>query len=64
MLQDYKVSLPVPTMIQREVASQLGVSRRTLSNWRKAGFGPPPIQVGRTLLYDAAAVEAFARGVR
>ena len=47
-----------------EVASALGVTTRTLRNWRKVDFGPVPISDRGRLLYDRAAVEAFARGAR
>ena len=48
---------------QIEAASLLGVTRRTLNNWRQAGFGPQPIRDGRRLLYDRGQVEAFRTGV-
>lgn len=55
-----------PGLTQIEAAALLGVSRRTLNNWRRAGFGPQPVsESGRPharLLYDRAAVESFAAG--
>jgi excisionase family DNA binding protein len=42
-----------------EVASQLGVSLRTLSRWQALRVGPPRAKVGRTVLYRVAAVEAW-----
>ena len=53
-----------PVFIQREAAARLGVTPRTMRNWARDGFGPPPRRVGSTTLYDRAAVEAFARGAR
>lgn len=49
---------------QIEAAAALGISPRTLRNWRQGGFGPQPVQDGGRLLYDRAAVEAFALGAR
>lgn len=51
-------------LLQKEAAELLGVSVRTLSNWRRDGFGPQPIRDGGRLLYDRATVEAFSRGAR
>lgn len=53
-----------PVMIQRDAASRLGVTARTMRNWQRAGFGPPATRVGAAVLYDRAAIEAFARGAR
>lgn len=49
---------------QKEAAALLGVTPRTLQNWRADNFGPQPVRDGVSLLYDRAAVEAFAMGVR
>ena len=46
----------------RQLAVQLGVTTRTLANWRKAGVGPPAISVGRggrLLRYRAESVAAW-----
>lgn len=51
-------------MLQNEAAAFLGVTPRTLRNWRRAGFGPQPREDGGHLLYDRAELEAFARGAR
>ena len=63
MLRDYRVEIP-SALLQKDVASQLGVTTRTLRRWRRDGFGPVATRAGTSLLYDRAAVEAFARGVR
>jgi transcriptional regulator with XRE-family HTH domain len=51
---------------QVETAALLGVTRRTLNNWQRSGFGPQPVREGQLpgarLLYDRAEVEAFAAG--
>lgn len=51
-------------LLQREAASALGVSVRTLHNWQRTGFGPQPIRDAGRLLYDGASIEAFKAGVR
>jgi predicted DNA-binding transcriptional regulator AlpA len=50
---------PDTYMKPTEVASQLGVSLRTLSRWQALRVGPPRAKVGRTVLYRIAAVEAW-----
>lgn len=48
-------------MTATDVAAATGVSTSTVSRWRLAGIGPAPVgQVGRTVLYDADQVIAFA----
>lgn len=47
---------------QVEAAALLGVTDRTLLNWRNAHFGPQPVRDGGRWLYDRGAVEAFAAG--
>jgi excisionase family DNA binding protein len=49
-------------LTQTEVAKVLGVTRQTLNNWVHKEYGPQPVRDGRHLLYDRAAIEAFARG--
>lgn len=64
------LTTPSPTLRlglnQVEAAAILGVSRQTLNNWRRSGFGPRPVRDGQRpgarLLYDRADVEAFAAG--
>jgi len=63
MLDHCRVEVGQP-LLQQEAAGRLGVSTRTLRRWHQANFGPPATRVGSALLYDRAAVEAFARGVR
>lgn len=48
-------------MSATDVAAACHVSTSTVSRWRLAGIGPAPVgQVGRTVLYDADQVTAFA----
>ena len=51
-----------PRYLDEAAASRLlNVSQRTLQRWRTAGDGPPYIRAGvRRVLYDVAAVEAWA----
>ena len=45
-----------------EVAEKLGISRRTLDNWRWAGKGPAPTRSGKgggRVWYSGAAVRAY-----
>lgn len=42
-----------------EVATRLGVSRRTLSRWHALRVGPPRVSVGRTILYRQKSVDAW-----
>lgn len=63
MIETITAELP-PVLIQKDVAAFFGVTIQTLRNWRLAGFGPQPLRVGGALLYDRAAVEAFAKGAR
>jgi len=52
-----------PGLTAPEAASILGVTDRTLRNWRREGFGPAPRRLGGSVLYDPAEVEAFRAGV-
>lgn len=62
----HMLKLPTPTLrlglSQIEAASVLGVTRRTLNNWQRIGYGPQPVRDGNRLLYNRAEVEAFAAG--
>ena len=42
-----------------QVASYLGVPKRTLYRWRTFGYGPPGKKVGRHLRYRASDVIAW-----
>lgn len=63
MIANIAADIP-PVLIQKQTAERLGVSIRTLNNWKRRGHGPRPTNFGGVLVYDAAAVEAYARGVR
>jgi predicted DNA-binding transcriptional regulator AlpA len=42
-----------------ELARQLGISLRCLSNWTKAGQAPPSVRLGLRRLYKKSSVEAW-----
>lgn len=50
---------------EREAAEQLGVSVRTLQNWRQRGKGPRYRKLGASkharVRYEPSALETFAR---
>lgn len=50
---------------QHQVAHILGVSPRTLEDWRVTGHGPDFVKLSyRTVRYELAAIEAFIKGAR
>jgi DNA-binding transcriptional MerR regulator len=49
-------------LTQREAAALLQISTRSLRRWARQGFGPQPVRDGGQLLYDRAAILAFAEG--
>ncbi len=51
-------------MITEEVAELLRTTPATVRYWRHTGYGPKGRKVGRRVLYDAAEVEAFWKGLR
>lgn len=42
-----------------DVATQLGISRRTLGRWHALRVGPARCKVGRTVLYRSTAIETW-----
>ena len=54
-----------PLLREREVAGILGLSVRTLQEWRRSGDGPPFLKLSRKkrgmVRYDPADVEAYMR---
>lgn len=49
-------------MTESEVALRLGVTTRTLQNWRRAGTGPPHMIIGmRTVRYHSDQVAEYER---
>lgn len=47
------------TITQEEAARILGVSSRTLRNWRRDGYGPRVIAYGRRVLYSESAIDEW-----
>ena len=46
-----------------DLARHLGISTDTLARWEGRGTGPTSIKVGRRVLYRAATVNAWLRGL-
>ena len=49
----------VALLKEREVASFLRVSVRTLQNWRVSGGGPEFIKLGSRVVYPTSSIDAF-----
>lgn len=47
-----------------EAAKRLGLSPKTLENWRCLGKGPAFLKVGAKILYDDADLDAFEASCR
>ncbi len=55
-------SQPEPTtrlLRDQEVAERLGVHVATLRAWRRQGYGPPVMRIGRWPRYDQAALASW-----
>ncbi len=46
-----------------EAAAALNRTRRALSGWRRAGFGPPWLKVGATILYPRHGLKAWLEAI-
>jgi len=56
--------IPLEFLTQGEAAALLGLTDRTLRNWRRGGIGPTAIRYGNALLYRRTELERIrARGV-
>lgn len=44
---------------REQLASELGISPRTIDRWHLLRQGPPRVQIGRTILYEVAAVRLW-----
>ena len=42
-----------------DLAIMLGLSVWALRAWRRRGYGPPAVKVGKSVFYSAEAVEQF-----
>jgi predicted DNA-binding transcriptional regulator AlpA len=49
-------------MTPTDVSDYYSIPVATLYQWRRRGYGPPAIRVGRHLRYDPAAVRAWFAG--
>ncbi len=53
-------SNPVSTRVsERDAAQFLGISQRTLQDWRRVRSGPTYIKLGRRIAYDSADLQQF-----
>jgi predicted DNA-binding transcriptional regulator AlpA len=43
----------------RAQAARIGLSHKTLNNWRSLGSGPPFYKLGGRIVYDAAETDAW-----
>ena len=50
--------MPITANTQ-QIAERLGISVRTLENWRLVGSGPPYHKLGSRVLYDIATVDRW-----
>lgn len=46
-------------LTEREVASLLGVSHRTVQDWRRRGVGPPFWKMGRSVRYATSDLQQW-----
>lgn len=46
-------------LLPEEVAEALGISVKTLYNWRALGLGPVGVRVGKYLRFRESAVDAY-----
>lgn len=58
-------TLPLPDLVSDgNVAALLGVSPKTLANWRTAGVGPSFFEVGGRVRYDRALILTWLDAAR
>lgn len=46
---------------EHDLADQLGVTLRTMRNWRSLGEGPPITRIGRRIYYQREAARAWLK---
>lgn len=51
--------LPPVWLNERDVAEQLGVALRTVTNWRSRGQGPPYVKMNRGVKYRQTDLDAW-----
>lgn len=58
-------TVPFPDLVSDvEVAALLGVSQKTLANWRSAGFGPSYFKIGGRVRYDRTVILTWLDAAR
>ena len=51
-----------PFLTEEQAAARLGLSPRTLRNWRCSGYGPKALKLGGAVRYHADALDGWALG--
>ena len=51
---------PSPFLTEAQAATRLGLSPKTLRNWRSAGVGPPSLKLGSAVRYHQDALDLWA----
>lgn len=54
--------MPTPLMTTTDAASALGVSVRTLQDWRYKRIGPRFVRQGRVVRYSQTALDSWVAG--
>jgi predicted site-specific integrase-resolvase len=54
----------IDLLTPEDVAKSLGVTVKTLANWRSAGLGPASLKVGKYARYEPTAVDAYIESLR
>jgi hypothetical protein len=50
-----------PLFTERDLASLLNLSVKTLRNWRLSGYGPPHLKVGRLVRYSVSSLNVWLK---
>ena len=50
-----------PLFTERDLASLLNLSVKTLRNWRLSGYGPPYLKVGRLVRYRVSGLNVWLK---
>jgi hypothetical protein len=53
-----------PLLTEAEASKRVKKAPRTLENWRRSGFGPAFIKLGRSVFYRASDLESWVEAQR
>jgi predicted DNA-binding transcriptional regulator AlpA len=56
-----KIEGAQPLFTERDLASLLNLSVKTLRNWRLSGYGPPHLKVGRLVRYRVSELNLWLK---